>query len=192
MRKYILRFTWYIAWRALAVVFIFAAMFAAFFIAMDSANVYVVVTDGLAERADAILYSDDSIDLTPYFDPAYLQQDNLLNGQTYLRYSVSDYVYHLKVESLWCQPWAGVARVTVEESIPTIDAVLKEQSEDAQARAAQETAPAWVRGRYVLTCRNIDDRWLITDMELTAVLEPEPTPSPDPALATPSPAPAEE
>ncbi|MDD3242336.1 MAG: hypothetical protein PHD32_01275 [Eubacteriales bacterium] len=193
MKKYVLRFSWYLGWKLLAVLLIFAAMFAAFFIAMDSANVYVVVTDGLKERASAVLHDEGTGGLTSYFDTAYLAGDTQLNGQTYRKYNVTDFIYHLKVESLWCQPWAGVARITVVESIPEINGTLKEKSNDERSgESTQAVLPAWTRGRYVLTCRKENDRWLVTEMELTAVLEPEPTPSPDPAdaTATPSAAPS--
>lgn len=192
MKKYALRFSWYLGCKLLAVLLIFAAMFAAFFIAMDSANVYVVVTDGLKERASAVLHDEGTGALNSYFDAAYLAADTQLNGQTYRKYNVTDFIYHLKLESLWCQPWAGVARVTVVESIPQIDGTLKEKSNERSEADEQAVLPPWTRGRYVLTCHKENDGWLITGMELTAVLEPEPTPSPDPAdaTATPSSAPA--
>lgn len=178
MKKYYLRFTWYVVRKVLLVLLLFAALLATFFIAMDTANVYVVVTDGLKARADAILMQENTDELSSYFETAFLDSDLQLQDQTYQNYNVSDFIYHLDVESLWCQPWKGVAKVTVVESIPEIDGGIKNV---AEGEMQEDTAlPAWTRGRYVLTCYKQDNRWLVSSMELVAVLEPEPTPSPDP------------
>ncbi|MDD4796453.1 MAG: hypothetical protein PHO66_01630 [Eubacteriales bacterium] len=178
MKKYYLRFSWYVLRKVLLVLALFAALLAAFFIAMDTANVYVVVTDGLKARADAILVQQDDQQLSTYFDTAFLDADMQLKAQTYQAYTISDFIYHLDVESLWCQPWKGVAKVTVVESIPDMDAQMKNADEGEPDQ--EVVVPAWTRGRYVLTCYKQNNRWLIRTMELVGVLEPEPTPSPEP------------
>lgn len=192
MQKYTIRFSWYVIRNILLALLIFGGALATFFIAMDSANVYVIATDGMKARAENILQGEEN-DLTPFFTRKFLDADMGLRNQEYNNFAISDFVYHLSVESLWCQPWSGVANVTLVESIPQIYGALRDTENAGQetSRAAETPIPPWTRARYRLSFNKTEGGWQVSSMELLGVLEPEPTPSPDPAV-TPTPEPTPE
>ena len=190
---YVLRSVWYVAKIAIAVVVVLALMIVGYIMARDFANVYIITTDGMKLRAGVIMGTEDSSDLYKFFSGTFVTNDEELTSLKYDEYLIRDFEYSLKVKSLWCNPWAKTAEVTVIESIPEIDGEKPALNEDEEP----VPPPEWQRRRFKLTFINQDDRWLINDIYVMEYLEPEPTPTDEPEITatpegmTPTPAPSE-
>ncbi len=190
--KYTLRLVWYIAKVAGIAVSVFAILVVTFFVAMDSANVYVIVTDGMKARAGSVLTPGEDIDLSKYFAQSYLKNE-APDTTAYSDFIISDFNYKLTVESLWCKPWEDTAMVTVVESIPDFK-YTSSNGDDAESDVI--ISPQWPKTRYQLTCRQVDGAWRIFEVKQLETLLPDPTRTPEPTyfitatpLPTPSPTP---
>ena len=64
--------------RLMLLTLVAALLVVGFYMAMNSANIYVLLTDGLTERADTIIAGADSSQLSDYFEDSYLANDTLL------------------------------------------------------------------------------------------------------------------
>ena len=76
--KYLRRFVWYLASRLLLICVVLGLMVVAFYYAMNMANIYVVLKDGMAYRAQVVMMEADESELTKYFMPSFLEQDQVL------------------------------------------------------------------------------------------------------------------
>jgi len=120
------------------VVVILLIILATFF-AYDMANIYVVVNDGLSQRAETIINRQDPADLNRFFTLKYLNSDSLFYSEQYRDYLISDFDFELKIKKMWVWPWQSRTEVLVEESIPdsswkfSITDELREKLATAQA-----------------------------------------------------------
>jgi hypothetical protein len=182
--KYALRFVWYVLRIVIVAASAFAILIAAFFVAMDSANVYVIVTDGMKAHASSVLIPDNTVDLTNYFTDNYISSKaKNTDSSQYDDYVISDFDYKLNVESLWCNPWKNTATVTVVESIPKMvyTSANADTDTDSDTTKKQDAGPKWQRARYKVSCIRIDDVWRINSIEKLEDLQAEPTPTPEPS-----------
>lgn len=179
--KYTLRFVWYVLRIVIIAASAFAILVVAFFVAMDSANVYVIVSDGMKARAAAVLMPDQSTDLTKYFTDRFIKSQPTNAGSAYQGFAVTDFTYNLSVESLWCNPWKNTASVTIVESIPDIVSSASQADSDAAAGTKAPALPKWQRARYKISCIRIGGFWRIDNITKIEDLQPEPTPSPEPS-----------
>ena len=188
--KYSLRLVWYIVKICAIAIAAFAVLAVTFFVAMDSANVYVIVTDGMKARATAVLKPSTDTDLTKYFAQSYLK-DETLDTAAYSEYVISDFNYKLTIESLWCKPWENTATVTVVENIPDFRYAASNAATDPDAETVAD--PTWPKARYQIQCRKVDGSWRMTDIKQLETLLPDPTRTPQPSIyvtATPLPTPS--
>ena len=83
--RYLRRLIWFIASRLLVILLVLGLLTVAFYFSMNATNIYIVVKDGMAKRAQTVMMGADA-DLTRYFASAYLARDPLLinarNGQS--------------------------------------------------------------------------------------------------------------
>jgi hypothetical protein len=176
--KYPLRFVWYVLRIVIVAASAFAVLAVVFIIAMDSANVYVIVTDGMKAKATDVLMPGEGADLTKFFSVAYLNKNPTQDRSQYVSYVITDFDYKINVESIWCNPWNNAATVTVVESIPAITSTgTVNQTEDK----TDTQPPKWPRARYRLHCVRQNDVWRIDRIELIKSLPPEPSTSPEPS-----------
>ena len=78
MRK-LRRFIWYLAGRLLLITVLLGLFTVTFYYAMNASNIYIVLKDGMAKRAQVIMMGESPSDLTKFFQGSYLQRDeNLL------------------------------------------------------------------------------------------------------------------
>lgn len=190
--KYVRRLMWFLASRILVVTLLISILVCAFYLCMDSANIYVVVSDGMEKRVDVVLTREDSSELSNYFHTDFLNADPVLNvafteSSPYINYTITDYDYTLSVESLWAWPWDSTATCRVVERVPSITgSVISSRKSEAS-----ETIPSWQGGRYELTLIKVGGQWKISGMkQLTAFVENTQTAEPT-AAPTPTPAPTE-
>ena len=119
------RLVWFIASRLILISIICGMLVCGFYMCLNTADIYVILTDGLQKRADVILTRDDAEKLNFYFHADFLSTDPALEGafdgtSVYVDYKISDFEYDLTIEKLWAWPWDNHATCTVVERIPSI------------------------------------------------------------------------
>ena len=161
---------WFWASRLLIVTLVVSIVVCAFYMCMNSANIYIVLTDGLEARVRTILTASGAETLGDYFHADFLSNDDALEGafdgtSVYTAYNITGYDYDLKIEKLWAWPWDQYATCTVVERVSNIKGTVK-----SDAQGASATIPSWQGGRYDITVVRQDGQWKINGMQQTAVL----------------------
>ena len=171
--KYVRRLMWFIASRLLVVTLLVSILVCAFYMCMNSANIYVVVTDGMDKRVEVVLTQEDAAELNNYFHADFLKADPVLNlafteSSPYINYNITDFEHSLSIETLWAWPWDNTATCRIVERVPSITGtVLSSKKNEASA-----TIPTWQGGRYDLTLVNVNGQWKISGMkQLIAFVE---------------------
>ena len=175
------RFIWYMAGRLLLVLFVASLFVVVLYYAMNAANIYIVLKDGMAKRAQVIMMGESPDELTKFFQGSYLQRDeNLLlaiDGKSpYTYYNVRGIDHRLTMTWMWCWPWDNTARVTFTETIPRIDGRVKSKSaEAAQALYGDgyQSPPRWQGGKYSATLVKENGQWHIRGISLVSALSEE-------------------
>lgn len=171
------RFIWYLASRLFLLLAVFSLCVVTVYYAMNASNIYIVLKDGMAKRAQVIMMNASAEDLTKFFQGSYLQRDENLqlaiDGKSpYLYYTVRGIDHRLSMSWMWCWPWENTARVTFTETIPRIDGRVNGKYVD-QARAlygeGYESAPKWQGGRYTATLVKENNQWHVRSI---ALIEP--------------------
>ncbi len=186
--KYLRRFMGFLAGKIVIFTICISILACAFYMCMNTANVYIVLSDGLEKRVDVILTREDAPELNNYFQASFLSNDEALNtaftsASPYMAYNITGFEHKIEVESLWAWPWDNYATCTVVERVPSITgSVLSSRKNDVDP-----TIPAWTGGRYNITLVKEEGKWKIAGMkQLIEIDEPTPTPVPT-ATSTPAP-----
>ncbi len=168
---YLRRLVWYIASRLVLVCVLCGMLVCGFYMCLNTANIYVILNDGLEKRAEVILTRQEAEKLNFYFHADFLSTDPALEGafdgsSVYDDYTITDFDYELKIEKLWAWPWDSYATCTVVERIPSITgSVISSRKSEASP-----TVPGWQGGRYDITLVKDDGEWKIIGMQQTTVL----------------------
>ena len=72
--KYLRRLIWYVATRLLVLLCVLGLMTTAFYFSMNATNIYIIIKDGMAKRAQTIMMGTDE-SLEAYFSKSYLDRD---------------------------------------------------------------------------------------------------------------------
>lgn len=177
------RTAWYLFRTALIFAVIVGLMTIAFFFAMDAANIYIIVTEGMTLRMDCTLGSRDYNEMYEYFIADFVDKDERVHNNAYDLYNIENYDYRLDIDKIDIWPFATTATMTVTERVPNITG-------EGTADAPSANVPAWEAGRYTVTCKKIDGRWFIEKVKLIkANPEEPPRATPDMSLLTPTPTP---
>ena len=177
--KYLRRLIWFAANRLLALAVVLTMMTIAFYFSMNAANIYVILKDGMAERAQTVMIEETPGRLEKYFAKSYIDRDNVLTStrtgtNPYARYSITGFDHRLSMEWMWCWPWDTTARAEFTETIPRIDGRVKSSSADA-ARALYsdgfEYPPKWQGGRYAATLVKENGQWHVRSLTLLAQVD---------------------
>lgn len=174
--RYLRRFIWYVATRLLALAVVLALMTIAFYFSMNAANIYVILKDGMAERAHAVMIEERPGQLENYFARSYIERDNVLtsikNGTNpYARYSITGFDHRLAMEWMWSWPWDDTARATITERIPAIDGRIISSYKQVTPEA-QWGVPRWESARYNVVLSRENGQWHIKNMTYAGALEP--------------------
>ena len=167
----------FIASRLLLITVVSALLVIAFYLAMNTANIWVLVDDGLDARAAVVLMGADASDLTLYFRQEFLSQDPVLqvglsDTSPYRDYEIRGYDHRVRMVSVWSWPWEDVARAEVVESIPSIDGTIRSSQREAALAAGGEarlSPPAWATSRYLVTLVRTAGRWRISNLQSLAL-----------------------
>ncbi len=172
------RFIWYLASRLALVIVLLGLFTVTFYYAMNLTNVYIVLKDGMAKRAQAIMMGEDASELNKFFQSSYLQRDeNLLQAEDgkspYQYYTIRGIDHRLQLTWMWCWPWESTARAKFVERIPRIDGRVNRAYTDAARQLygeAYENPPKWQAGRYTATLVKENNQWHIKSILLKEVL----------------------
>ena len=143
------RFIWYLASRLALLIVLLGLFTVTFYYAMNATNVYIVLKDGMAKRAQVIMMGEEPTELNKFFQSSYLQRDeNLIqaiDGQSpYLCYTVRGIDHRLN------RAYADTARQLFGETY--------------------ETPPKWQAGRYSATLVKENNQWHIKGITLREAL----------------------
>ena len=176
--RYFRRFIWFFASRLLIVCLALGMMLMAFYLAMNASNIYVIVKDGLAKRAQTVMMAAPEDELSNYFTSSCLESDSALktarqNASPYqLYYSITGFDHRVTLKSVWCWPWDVTATATVEERIPAIDGRLSTSGHEwANELSLSNSPPAWTAGRYRVTLIQQNGHWKINMMTFLGTLD---------------------
>lgn len=168
---YIRRLVWFIATRLIWICILGGILVCGFYMCLNTANIYVVLNDGLEKRVEVILTQEDAEELNYFFHADFLSNDRALEGafdgtSVYDDYTITDFEYELKIEKLWAWPWDNYATCTVVERVPSITgSVISSRKSEVSA-----TIPSWQGGRYDITLVRNNGTWKIIGMQQTTVL----------------------
>lgn len=182
--KFVRRFMWFIASRLMVFTIVASIVVCAFYMCMNSANIFIVLTDGLEQRAETILTASGAEELGDYFHADFLNNDQALQGafngsSAFGAYDITDFEYSISVESLWAWPWDEQATCTVTERVTDIEgSVLSSRKGEVD-----ENIPKWQGGKYTVTLTRSSGKWKVTGIkQIGIIIEPdiaEPTPIPE-------------
>ena len=163
--KYLRRFVWYIASRLAMLCALVSVMVVVFYYAMNTTNIYIVLKDGMAKRAQVILTVEENAgELNKFFQSSYLAADQALQmtvegNSPYKNFNMVGIDHRLTMEWMWSWPWDDTARAVITETVPRIDARPK-----AAAAQAGLTAPPWQGAKYKATLVKESGQWKIKSL----------------------------
>ena len=162
--------------RLLVLLSVLGLMTMAFYFSMNASNVYVILKDGMAKRAQVIMMGADE-NLSPYFSAAYLERDAQLiearNGQSAYQnyYNITGFDHRISLDWFWCWPWEDTARATITERIPAIDGKLKASARDTAAAAGIAiSSPKWQTVQYSVLLSRENGQWRVRNLTVAKVI----------------------
>lgn len=166
------RSIWYILRFILIVAVVVILCYAAFMEALCISNCYIIVTEGMALRADCILNDGDVSLLDDYFTEEEQLVDTELFLGKYDAFYVESYNYDIDIEGFEVYPWSTRVTFTIMETVTQIIASAYNDGDES-------TVPEWTNARYELELEKMDGKWLIsrkTLLEEDPEIEPPHTP----------------
>lgn len=182
--KYIRRLLWFVATRLVMISAIVGLLTLVFYLAMNTANIYLLLSDGMQLRAEVILTRDNAEELTSFFTNEFLLEDEALaiglsEQSPYVDYNISSFNYEMSMEWMWSWPWENTATAVIVEKVPRIVGSVRSSSKDlAKAGTISSTPPSWYGGRYTVTLSRINGQWKIAGLKQTQlIVEATPVPA---------------
>ncbi len=171
--KHLRRLIWHIASRLLIVTIVLGLLVTGFYYAMNMTNIYVVLKDGMARRAQVVMMTEDMDELRKYFYDSFLNRDGavqtVVNGTSpYQAYNIVGIDHRLSMGFTWVWPWDTTARVDITERIPAIDGRVKGTvAEDYIALYGNDALypPDWASARYRATLVKENGQWKILSIQ---------------------------
>ena len=177
--KYLHRFLSFVAKRLVILSAVSALLILAFYLAMNTANIYLLMQDGLSLRVQVILKRENAEEMTNYFTNDFLNNDEplaigLSAYSPYVDYTITDYSYNLSLEWVWAWPWENSATATIVERVPKITGKVNSDRSDAVASGLlTPNPPPWNSGRYTVRLVRVDGRWKIDKMTYIQMIREE-------------------
>ena len=171
--KHLRRFVWHIATRLMILTLVLAMLVVGFYYAMNMTNMYVVLKDGMARRAQVVMTLADREELDKFFYASFLQQDpavqTVVSGTSpYQDYNMVGIDHRLEMGFTWVWPWDTTARVEIVERIPRIDGRIKGSVAEACIAQYGEDViypPDWISARYRATLVKENGQWKILNLQ---------------------------
>jgi hypothetical protein len=165
--KYLVRLIVFIAKKAVAVLLVLGLLTTAFTSAMNLSNMFILLSDGMEYRANAILGARDKTEMVKYFSQEFIDNDEDLYKQPYENHRMSGSSYSLRIKSLWAWPWQTSCNAVVEERV-ILEGYLKNEHKTQEQIDNKEEIPAplWENRELRVTLRKQSDgSWIITRMQ---------------------------
>lgn len=177
--KHLRRTVWYFATRLLVLCLVLGTLVVTFYYAMNVTNIYIVLKDGMARRAQVVMGQEEEKELSKYFHSSFLEMDTALTitrqGQSpYRDYDIRGIDHRLSMDFTWVWPWDETARVDITERIPSIDGRIKgSKAETAVAQYGPNAVypPDWQSVRYRAVLVKANGQWRIKNLTLLEKLE---------------------
>ena len=177
--KKLRRFVWYLASRLLLLTVVLGLLLVTFYYAMNATNIYVILKDGMARRAQVIMMQEPAKELNKFFQNSYLQRDENLvlaqEGQSpYVYYNIRGIDHRLEMTWMWCWPWESAARVIFTETIPRIDGRVNAKYVEAASALygeGYENPPKWQGASYLANLVKENNQWHIKSLALRETVE---------------------
>lgn len=177
--KHLRRLIWHIASRLLIVTLVLGLLVTGFYYAMNMTNIYIVLKDGMARRAQVVMMTEEVDELKKYFYDSFISRDaavqTVINGTSpYQAYNVVGIDHRLEMGFTWVWPWDTTARVDIEERIPAIDGRVKGSvAENYIDQYGSEALypPDWISARYRATLVKENGQWKILSIQTIERLE---------------------
>lgn len=171
---YLRRLVWYVASRLLIACLVLGMMVVAFYYAMNTTNIYVVLKDGMARRAQVVMMEEEASELTKYFLPSFLERDAALlatqqGNSPYKDYNIRGIDHRLEMDFMWVWPWDESVKVDITEQIPRIDGRIRGDRAEAAVAARGENAvypPSWQSAKYRAVLTKENGQWRIKSLAL--------------------------
>ena len=179
--KELRRFIWYLVSRLLIAVMVLGLSIVVFYYAMNATNIYIVLKDGMAKRAQVIMMDEDDRELVKFFDENYILSDeniqnSLKNQSSYEWYIIRGIDHRLTMTWMWAWPWENVAKVEFVETIPRIDGRLDQGFKQVAENFYGEgynSPPKWPGGRYSAKMEKKNNRWYIRSLSYLGAVTAE-------------------
>ena len=176
--KHLRRLIWHIASRLLILTVVLGMIVITFYYAMNMTNIYIVLKDGMARRAQVVMMTEDMSELKKYFYDSFLNRDGavqtVVNGTSpYQDYNIVGIDHRLEMGFTWVWPSDTTAKVVIVERIPRIDGRIKGTKAEDYIAAYGEDAiypPGWVSARYQVQMVKENGRWHIRSLSLLEAL----------------------
>ena len=177
--KHLRRLIWHIASRLLIVTLVLGLLITGFYYAMNMTNIYIVLKDGMARRAQVVMMTEDVQELRKYFYDSFLNRDGavqtVMDGTSpYQAYNIVGIDHRLEMGYTWVWPWDTTARVDIVERLPRIDGRVKGSvAEDYIERFGEDALypPDWTSARYRSTLVKENGQWKILSIQTLERLE---------------------
>ena len=169
----------FLASRLFLLTIISALLIISFYLAMNTANIWVLIDDGLSARAAVVLMDEEQANLSKYFRQEFINQDPVLqvglsDVSPYKDYEIRGFDHRVRMVSVWSWPWENIARAEVIESMPAIDGTIRSSRREAALEAggqARLSPPKWASSRYRVTLTRTAGRWMISNLQLIEQIE---------------------
>ena len=79
--RYLRRLIWFIASRLLVILLVLGLLTVAFYFSMNATNIYIIIKDGMARRAQVIMMDEPVSQLDNYFSSSWIARDDWLQSQ---------------------------------------------------------------------------------------------------------------
>lgn len=167
------RTIWFVIRAVLLVSLLLGLAYGVFTEGMYISNMYIIVTEGMENRADNVLKNTADSDLSQFFTEDFLNSDEMLLSSPYLDWAVDSFDYRYEIKGISVLPWAKTGSVKYVERIPSI--VATPISDEVTG-----SVPAWKSMLYRVNLVKVDGRWLISNLiVIEESPEEEARPTPD-------------
>lgn len=170
--NYLRRFLWYIAKYLLAATMLLGTLIIALYMAMNTANITILLKDGMALRAQVVMMEKEPEELLKFFQNSFVEVDPAINiglseNSPYANYSITGMDHRISMEWMWCWPWDNKANADFVETVPKIDGRIKASLRaDAEKNDPDSVSPPnWRSARYRATLVREGGRWKIASLK---------------------------
>jgi len=158
--RYLRRLVWFIASRLFIILLLLGILTVTFYYAMNATNIYVIIKDGMARRAQVVMMDEPAASLDKYFTATWVERDELIQNALsgsgpYQNTAVTGFDHRISLSSVWCWPWESIATATVTERIVAID-----------GKSVTGTVPAWQNAKYTMILTRESGNWKIRNISL--------------------------